>query len=199
MVQKIALEEHFLCPGFIEYWNPTVAQMPAAKREGLLSRCTDFGEMRLASMDKAGIVRAVLSLAGPGVQAETDAASLRRVVTPDELRCLGDGDLVRIGAHTVTHPALSQLSAVRQREEIAGSRRALETVLGRRVTGFSYPFGDTGGGAPTAVHEAGFLYACESRNAVAWRGTNQFALPRFWVPDWDGQQFAGWLERWLDD
>ena len=61
MVQKIALEEHFLCPGFIEYWNPTVAQMPAAKREGLLSRCTDFGELRLASMDKAGIARAVLS------------------------------------------------------------------------------------------------------------------------------------------
>ena len=28
MVKKIALEEHFLCPGFIEYWNPTVAEMP---------------------------------------------------------------------------------------------------------------------------------------------------------------------------
>jgi len=25
LVKKIALEEHFLCPGFIEYWNPTVA------------------------------------------------------------------------------------------------------------------------------------------------------------------------------
>ena len=37
MVKKIALEEHFLCPGFIEYWNPTVAEMPAAKRERLLS------------------------------------------------------------------------------------------------------------------------------------------------------------------
>jgi peptidoglycan/xylan/chitin deacetylase (PgdA/CDA1 family) len=134
-----------------------------------------------------------------GVRAEADAASLRRVVTPDELRCLGDGDLVRIGAHTVTHPALSELSAGRQREEIAGSRRDLETALGRRVTGFSYPFGDTGGGAPTIVHEAGFLYACESRSAVAWRGTDQLALPRFWVPDWDGQRFAGWLERWLDD
>ena len=73
MVKKTALEEHFLCPGFIEYWNPTVAQMPTAKREGLLSRCTDFGELRLASMDKGGIARAVLSLAGPGVQAEPDA------------------------------------------------------------------------------------------------------------------------------
>jgi 2,3-dihydroxybenzoate decarboxylase len=78
MVKKIALEEHFLCPGFIEYWNPTVAEMPAAKREGLLNRLTDFGELRLASMDKAGIARAVLGLAGPGVQIERDAATAIR-------------------------------------------------------------------------------------------------------------------------
>ena len=78
MVKKIALEEHFLCPGFIEYWNPTVAEMPAAKRENLLNRNTDFGEMRLASMDKAGISRAVLALAGPGVQAERDVATAVR-------------------------------------------------------------------------------------------------------------------------
>ena len=60
MVKKIALEEHFLCPEFIDYWNPTVAGMPAAKRENLLNRNIDFGEMRLASMDAAGISRAVL-------------------------------------------------------------------------------------------------------------------------------------------
>ena len=78
MVKKIALEEHFLCPGFIEYWNPTVAEMPAEKRDNLLKRNTDFGEMRLASMDKAGIARAVLGLAGPGVQAERDATTAVR-------------------------------------------------------------------------------------------------------------------------
>jgi 2,3-dihydroxybenzoate decarboxylase len=78
MVKKIALEEHFLCPGFLEYWNPTVAEMPAAKREHLLSLNTDFGEQRLASMDRAGIARAVLALAGPGVQAERDTATAIR-------------------------------------------------------------------------------------------------------------------------
>ena len=78
LVRKIALEEHFLCPGFIDYWNPTVAGMPAAKRDDLLRRCTDFGELRLASMDNAGIARAVLGLAGPGVQAEHDVATAIR-------------------------------------------------------------------------------------------------------------------------
>jgi 2,3-dihydroxybenzoate decarboxylase len=78
MVKKIALEEHFLCPGFVEYWNPTAVDLPAAKREQALARLTDFGETRLATMDRAGIERAVLGLAGPGVQAERDTGAAIR-------------------------------------------------------------------------------------------------------------------------
>jgi 2,3-dihydroxybenzoate decarboxylase len=78
MVKKIALEEHFLCPDFIEYWNPTAVDLPAERRQKALSRLTDFGEMRLSAMDEAGIARAVLGLAGPGVQAERDAATAVR-------------------------------------------------------------------------------------------------------------------------
>ena len=72
MVKKIAVEEHFLCPGFEDYWAPTVVNLPANKRQDFLARLTDFGEMRLDAMDRAGIERCVLSLAGPGVQAERD-------------------------------------------------------------------------------------------------------------------------------
>jgi 2,3-dihydroxybenzoate decarboxylase len=78
MVKKIALEEHFLCPGFIDYWNPTAADLPPQIRERALARLTDFGEVRLAAMDRAGIERAVLGLAGPGVQAERDTATAIR-------------------------------------------------------------------------------------------------------------------------
>src|SRR5712671_330738 len=78
MVKKIALEEHFICPGFIDYWNPTAADLPPAKREQALARLTDFGETRLLAMDRAGIARAVLGLAGPGVQAERDTATAIR-------------------------------------------------------------------------------------------------------------------------
>jgi 2,3-dihydroxybenzoate decarboxylase len=78
MVLKIALEEHFLCPGFIDYWNPTAADLPPAIRERALARLNDFGEMRLAAMDRAGIAHAVLGLAGPGVQAERDSPTAIR-------------------------------------------------------------------------------------------------------------------------
>ena len=78
MVKKIALEEHFLSPGLVDDWRPTVADLPPGAADRLLQRLTDFGDLRLEIMDKAGIEKAVLSISGPGVQAERDAASATR-------------------------------------------------------------------------------------------------------------------------
>jgi 2,3-dihydroxybenzoate decarboxylase len=78
MVSKIALEEHFLCPGFQEYWNATVADVDPNILKQVVGRLSDFGEVRLKSMDSAGISRAVLGLTGPGVQAERDIATAIR-------------------------------------------------------------------------------------------------------------------------
>ncbi len=77
-VKKIALEEHFLAPGFEEYWLKTVEDVDPKLYGQVLSRLKDFGELRIEAMDKAGIERSVLSLAGPGVQAERDAARATR-------------------------------------------------------------------------------------------------------------------------
>jgi 2,3-dihydroxybenzoate decarboxylase len=75
MVRKIALEEHFLSPGFEDYWGPTVKGVEPKHAANLLARLTDFGAMRLEAMDQAGIARSVLSIAGPGVQSERDTAA----------------------------------------------------------------------------------------------------------------------------
>jgi 2,3-dihydroxybenzoate decarboxylase len=75
MVQKIALEEHFLSPGLVDYWWPTVGNVDPAHAKNLFGRLTDFGETRLKVMDQAGIARSVLAIAGPGVQSERDAAT----------------------------------------------------------------------------------------------------------------------------
>lgn len=74
MVRKIALEEHFLCPEVEGYWTATVEDVPPPILEKVVARLTDFGDARLAAMDGAGIERSVLSIAGPGVQAERDTA-----------------------------------------------------------------------------------------------------------------------------
>jgi 2,3-dihydroxybenzoate decarboxylase len=74
MVKKIALEEHFIAPGLREYWEPTVKDVDRAVCEKILARLLDFGDLRLQAMDRSGIERAVLSLAGPGVQIETNSS-----------------------------------------------------------------------------------------------------------------------------
>jgi 2,3-dihydroxybenzoate decarboxylase len=78
MVKKIALEEHFLDPATVDYWRPTMVDVAPAKRDQLYGQLTDFGDQRLAEMDRTGIARVILSVAGPGVQVERDAATAQR-------------------------------------------------------------------------------------------------------------------------
>ncbi len=78
MVKKIALEEHFLSSGLVDYWRPTMSGVAPERVEYFFRNLTDFGELRLQSMDDAGISRSVLSIAGPGVQAERDTATAAR-------------------------------------------------------------------------------------------------------------------------
>ncbi|MDF0603646.1 amidohydrolase family protein [Psychromarinibacter sp. C21-152] len=67
---KIALEEHFMAPEFIEYFNLTAVNISPQLFGKALDALQDFGERRLAAMDGIGVEKAVLSLSGPGVQAE---------------------------------------------------------------------------------------------------------------------------------
>ena len=78
MVRKIALEEHFLSPGFEDYWLPTMGNVDRKAVDALLGRLKDFGDARLEGMESAGIARSVLSISGPGVQGERDIATARR-------------------------------------------------------------------------------------------------------------------------
>ena len=78
MVKKIALEEHFLSPGFEDYWKTTVGDIDPHIIGGVMARLNDFGDQRLEAMYRAGIERAVLSLTGPGVQIERDTATAVR-------------------------------------------------------------------------------------------------------------------------
>jgi 2,3-dihydroxybenzoate decarboxylase len=71
---KIALEEHFMVPDFVEYFAETYPNIsPAIVKPGL-EALQDFGDRRIAILDRHHIDFVVLSLSGPGVQVEKDAA-----------------------------------------------------------------------------------------------------------------------------
>ncbi len=111
---------------------------------------------------------------------------------------LARGELIEIGAHTVTHPALSALPLTSQREEILESKARLGKILNRPVDSFSYPYGALSAETVGAVREAGFACACSASAGIVGRSTDRFQLPRVHVEDWDGEEFAKQLSRWFD-
>jgi len=83
-----------------------------------------------------------------------------------------------IGAHTQTHPHLTQLSLAAAREEITGSKKSLEDRFGVRVDHFSYPYGDCNKAVRDLVIEAGFKSACTISPGVNTSETSVFELKR---------------------
>jgi len=78
-MKKIALEEHFITPGLEPYLLPAMPAVSDDSRKHLLALLSDFGDQRLAAMDAAGVGVAVLSISGPGVQTEPDAAKATKL------------------------------------------------------------------------------------------------------------------------
>jgi peptidoglycan/xylan/chitin deacetylase (PgdA/CDA1 family) len=116
----------------------------------------------------------------------------------EEAVTLTQGELVEVGAHTVTHPALSALPPALQRDEISGSKARLEELLDRPVAGFSYPYGSLSAETVGIVREAGFACGCATHTGLVKRSTDPFQLPRKHVQNWGGDKFAKRLSRWFD-
>jgi peptidoglycan/xylan/chitin deacetylase (PgdA/CDA1 family) len=100
-----------------------------------------------------------------------------------ELRQLADAGMT-IGAHTLTHPALSEQSPELARQEISSCRENLERILGRPVWAFAYPFGDpasVGAREYRMAEEAGYDCAFVNVGGTASSLSARFALPRIHV------------------
>jgi peptidoglycan/xylan/chitin deacetylase (PgdA/CDA1 family) len=126
-----------------------------------------------------------------------------RCLTEDELGELASGELVEIGAHTLTHPVLSELPPDQQQHEIGGSRRRLEALIGRNITTFAYPYGKKmhyNSDTVSTVRANGFICACSNFGGLVTRTSDRYALPRFQPMNWNGEEFADVvLNGWFKD
>jgi CelD/BcsL family acetyltransferase involved in cellulose biosynthesis/peptidoglycan/xylan/chitin deacetylase (PgdA/CDA1 family) len=89
---------------------------------------------------------------------------------------------ISFGAHTITHPVLSQIPASELRPEIEGSKRTIEKRLQQPVAHFAYPFGQAGDfntEATHAVQDAGFKTAVTTIWGLNEPGDDPLLLKRF--------------------
>ncbi|MDM8542631.1 polysaccharide deacetylase family protein [Desulfococcaceae bacterium HSG9] len=123
--------------------------------------------------------------------------SINRTLSKKELLLLKQGELIEIGAHTVSHPSLSMLSKNRQQDEIMQNKIVLEEYLGQQVNFFAYPYGKYSMQTRTIVQEAGFACACTIDKNCVWHGSDPYLLPRITMRDWGGENFLKQLNQIL--
>jgi peptidoglycan/xylan/chitin deacetylase (PgdA/CDA1 family) len=96
----------------------------------------------------------------------------------DEIVELDREGTLRFEAHSLTHPNLLMLRDAAAREEILGSKVALEARLGRPVEAFSYPYGLYGIRERGLAEAAGFRVAVSCEPGLNTRRTDRYALRR---------------------
>jgi peptidoglycan/xylan/chitin deacetylase (PgdA/CDA1 family) len=93
-----------------------------------------------------------------------------------------------VGAHTATHPILTEIDLPAARREILEGKARLESLTGRPVRVFAYPNGEPGRDyASEHVHlveELGFQGAVTTGRGVGSHGSDMFQLPRFTPWHW---------------
>jgi peptidoglycan/xylan/chitin deacetylase (PgdA/CDA1 family) len=110
----------------------------------------------------------------------------RYFMTWNELQELAKDPLVEIGAHTLTHRSLLQLTENEAGDEIEQSRRILKQKLGVEIEHFAYPFGNCGQREFRLVRELKFKTAVTTRwcNIFPVHKEHLSSLPRKFL--WNG-------------
>jgi peptidoglycan/xylan/chitin deacetylase (PgdA/CDA1 family) len=117
----------------------------------------------------------------------------------DEVQALDREPLITIGAHTVDHFVMRQLSEDELHHQIHGSRTDLERRLGHPVAHFAYPFGREEHADLrefAAVERDGLASAVTTRPGH-WKRPLRYALPRLSVDYSDTLEDFRWkLSGW---
>ena len=82
------------------------------------------------------------------------------VMTCDELRSLPE--LIEFGSHSLSHPLLTKVDAVRLREEVTTSRHKLAELLGSHVSLLALPYGEYDDRVIGTCRQAGYerVFGC---------------------------------------
>jgi peptidoglycan/xylan/chitin deacetylase (PgdA/CDA1 family) len=205
----------FIATGYLDggcMWNDEIIETVRAYEGDTLDlRALDLGHL---PMHSPGARRAAIDLLIGRLKYESPA---RRSQLAARVRTIANVDLpvnlmmksaevrslcaqgMAVGAHTHSHPILSQLPEREAHEQIAQSKRVLEALTNRPVRLFAYPNGKPGQDY-TSVHvrqvrELGFIGACSTLPGCAVAASDAFQLPRFTPWDRESWKFGARLSR----
>lgn len=101
----------------------------------------------------------------------------KKFMTRSQIEELVKSNLVQIGAHTMTHPFLSELSSEKQHQEIYEGKKYLESTFDTEIETFCYPYGDYAD-ETVEIAERYFDIAVTSDNGLVESNENLTRAPR---------------------
>jgi peptidoglycan/xylan/chitin deacetylase (PgdA/CDA1 family) len=101
----------------------------------------------------------------------------RAHMSDDQIRSLAERGH-EIGAHSISHPFLTRLSDDALWAEVYENKIYLESVIGRRVDFFAYPFGDWDKRVAATVERAGYRGALHAWGGRHWSPEKRWHEPR---------------------
>lgn len=102
-------------------------------------------------------------------------------MTREQLREVYESGYVELGAHTMTHQKLTEITDDEARSEIQESRDEIEKIIGAPITSFAYPFGKFGYREEKMVADSGFMFAFAADDSHGRTHEDFLALPRVTV------------------
>lgn len=203
----------FVSTGFLDggrMWNDSVIEcLRTTPKNELDLESFGLGPCALASLDQRrsaiGSLLPRIKYLG-GAERQEAVSRLQRLcgvadlptdlmMTSGQLRELFKSGM-EIGAHTVNHPILKNLTPSQAEQEIQDGKHALEDIVQGPVDTFAYPNGRPGQDYDethvSLVRRLGFCGAVSTSPGVSRSGDDLFQLPRF--TPW-GRSMAAWAAR----
>jgi len=123
----------------------------------------------------------------------TSAIGAGDYLTREEMREMADTG-IEIGSHTKTHYWLGSAGGDRAREEIAGSKTALEEITQKPVRFFSYPGGGFTKETRQMVIDAGYAGAVATNPGRRYPSNDVYAMKRLRISRSSDNLFVFWIE-----
>ncbi|WP_157593165.1 polysaccharide deacetylase family protein [Rufibacter tibetensis] len=113
----------------------------------------------------------------------------------DQLKNLGS-NLLEIGTHTVTHPALAFHDVAFQKQEIFENRKCLQEITGQEANLIAYPYGNYNEDTLNSVASLNFKAAFTTEERPINKQAHQYRLGRYQVKNLPFHESSSIFNQW---
>jgi peptidoglycan/xylan/chitin deacetylase (PgdA/CDA1 family) len=116
-------------------------------------------------------------------------------MTTNQLKFVASSGLVEVAAHTVHHVNLRSVGEKVADMEIGDSKTELESIIGKRVHTFAYPYGDFNEMAIRLVKKAGYRTGVSVVEGSMHSEQDRYFVYRLRPGARTGKELTGWIEN----